>query len=156
MLIRSILSLSAATCLLLAVPTAQAEEGMPGQSLLNEMGLASIDMMSDDEAMEIRGLGYYPKYNHVKPVAIAYGHSYAGVTGHGAQAYSEDGFYARGPHKAAGAHGSFAGLIVKQHGGPHGGGSHGNKRQSGGHSKPKPQGKKVIAFSGGFSFASTK
>ena len=172
------------TCLSAAVLAASlassvhAGEGLPSQSMLSAMGLSGIEVMSDADALDVRGFGYDPWHGYgKKSVAIAYGHSYAKVSTYGAQASSEDGFYAKGRHKAAGAHGSYAGVKVdygkkhkrgggkahhKRGGGKKSGhhrgggkkGGHKGGKKGGGH-KPKPKSKKVTAFAGGFSYAST-
>ncbi len=153
------------------VGTAQADQGMPSQLTLQAMGLSSLQVISDTEAMDIRGFGYKP---HGKSVAIAYGSSYAHVGGYGASAGSKDGFYAKGKHKAKGVHGSIAGkIIIKKYGGKkrggHGGGmpqpwgndnggggytNGGGGHDGGGGHKPKGKVKVVVVFAGGFAVAS--
>ena len=165
MLIRSTTSLSAIAVLIIMASSIQAEQGLPSQSMLSDLGLSSIAVMSDVEAMAIRGSGYQ---SHYKPVATAYGHSFAGVRGYGAKAYSKDGGYASGPNEAFNIHGSIAGIVVKSkkkrgHGGGNygggggfGGDGGGGFGGGGGYGHPKPKPNKIIAFSGGFSYSSTK
>ncbi len=155
MLIRSVLSLSAAALFMAWTSSAQAEQGFPSLSVLSEMGLSGIAVMSDNDAMAIRGLGYN---GHGGRSATAYGSSYAQVRGYGGKAGSKDGFYAQSRYRASGKHGSFAGLIVKypkaRRGGKHGGGyRNGGARP---YRPSAPRGKKVTVFAGGFSRASTR
>jgi len=140
-------SLFSVALLAMLVGTAQAQQGIPSQAMLSAMGLSGIQVMSDSEAINIRGLGYS---GHGHSVAIAYGKSWANVGGHGAHAGSEDGFFAKGKYKAHGKHGSYAGIIIKK-GRPQHHGGHGDW---GGHGKPKPTVKKVFVFAGGFAKAS--
>ena len=96
---------------------AEARQGLPTQDALYEMGLSGMQIMSDREALEIRGFGYDPWHGHrknaKKSVAIAYGHSYANVGYKRAHSGTEDGFFAKGRHKAKGEHGSRAGVVMK-------------------------------------------
>lgn len=136
---------------------ASAEQGLPSESMLSAMGLAGMQVMSDEDALAIRGFGYDPWHgygkNAKKPMATAYGHSYASISGHGANAYSEDGFHTKGKHKTGGKHKSHASLIVQKV--PHHGGGWGQESRGshgGGHA---PRAKQVTVFAGGFSHAST-
>jgi len=151
----------AASMLVAFVGIAQAKNGMPSQATLQAMGLSGMQVMSDSEAMNIRGLGYQ---SHSKSKAIAFGISYANVGGHGAGAGSLDGFYAEGKHYAGGSHGSIAGKIVITKGGKkrrrrsdngpmpytNGGGGNGG----GGHGGGGVQVKATIVFAGGFAHSS--
>ncbi len=137
---------------------AQADQSRPSQSTLSAMGLSGMQVMSDSQALEVRGMGYYQPYNK-KGVAIAYGKSYAHVQGKGASAGSKDGFYAEGRHVAGGKHGSKAKIVIvvkkgKRHGGggpqPYAGGGGG-----GGHKGGKKV-KSVTVYAGGYSVAYTK
>ncbi len=94
--------------------SAVADNGI-SQATLQDMGLAGIELMSDADAMEIRGLGYQPPEpsNGDKPWTLAFGVSYAtvGSNHHGtASAGTIDGFVAEGKYKAMGEHGSEAGI----------------------------------------------
>ncbi len=138
--------------------SAHAEQGLPSQAMLSAMGLSGIQVMSDSEALTIRGLGYG---GH--SVAIAYGKSYANVGGYGAKAGSKDGFFAKGKYSAKGKHGSYAGkiIITKKGGRPKHGGGGGNwgggggNWGGGGHGGPKVvKVKKVFVFAGGYAKAS--
>jgi hypothetical protein len=150
----------AASLLVALGSVAQAAQGMPSQATLRAMGLSGMQVISDFDAMSIRGMGY--QKSHSK--AIAFGISYAKVSGHGAEAGSIDGYYAEGKHFAAGKHGSIAGKIVITKGGKrkHRGHDGGNMdwvgdtnttppngdHHGGGHKNVKV--KAVIVFAGGF------
>jgi hypothetical protein len=160
MLVRRAFSFSVAVLLVAASSTVQAEQGLPSQSMLTDMGLASIVVMSDADAMAVRGRGYQPNYEEQhygsKPSATAYGSSYASISGYGAHANTQDGFYSSGRHFAGGKHKSRAYIVVTTNGG----GGHGGGGYGGGHgsskSQPKPQVKKIVVFAGGYSYASSK
>jgi hypothetical protein len=100
--------------------SAVADNGI-SQATLQDMGLAGIELMSDADAMEIRGLGYQPPApsGGDKPWTLAFGVSYAtvGSDRHGnASAGTIDGFVAEGKYMAMGEHFSEAGITkVKSH-----------------------------------------
>jgi hypothetical protein len=157
---KSLTVVLAASLLVALASTAQAEQGLPSQGTLRDMGLYGMSVLSDREAMDIRGMGYR---GHSKSKAIAFGVSYAKVEKHGAEAGTIDGYYAEGKHFAAGAHGSVAGVIVikKKGGGHHGGGDWGNDtpapvsnngppHDGGGHHGGGVKVKATIVFAGGF------
>ena len=77
---RCLIVVLAASMLVAFVGVARAELGMPSQATLRAMGLSGMQVMSDREAMNIRGMGYYS--SRKKPTAIAFGISYAPVGGH--------------------------------------------------------------------------
>jgi hypothetical protein len=182
MLVRRVTCLFAATLLVGFASVATAEQGLPENAMLSAMGLSSIEVMSDSESMTIRGRGYggYGYETPSRPVAKAYGSSYAKIAGQGAKAGSKNSYYAEGYHHAYGANGSIAVLIVKKYkgkggghgdyrpkrggdknwgGGGGGGGGLGGGGGGGDYPRPpkhKPSYKKVIAFAGGFSFAHAK
>lgn len=90
------------------------------QATLQDMGLAGIQVMSDADAMAIRGMGYNggnhmpkPDKKAEKPWTLAFGVSYATVEkdhyGDEAAAGTLDGFIAEGKYMAMGEHGSEAG-----------------------------------------------
>jgi hypothetical protein len=132
---RCLIVVLAASMLVAFVGVARAEHGMPSQATLRAMGLSGMQVMSDREAMGVRGMGYYS--SREKPKAIAFGISYAKVSGHyGARAGTVDGFFAKGKHYAAGAHGSIAGKVIISFdggGGGFGGGGGGGGFGGGGH-----------------------
>lgn len=104
--------------------SAMADNGAINSVTLNEMGLAGIELMSDEAAMAIRGQGYQPKMDK-KPWSLAFGISYAhletnnqrnlppesntngggggGSLGSGS-AGTLDGFLAHGKYMAMGEH----------------------------------------------------
>jgi len=161
MLVRSVLSLSVALLLIVVASPVRAEQGLPSQSLLSDMGLTGIVVMSDADAMAIRGFGYsgygnggYGNNGYDNKMATAYGYSYAKIQGHGASAYSENGYNASSRRHASGYNNSFAGIVVKhspkrRRGGNGYGSGHGSMPQ------PRPQVKKVVVFAGGSSYSST-
>jgi hypothetical protein len=111
---------------------AVADSGRPSPATLEAMGLSGMYVMSDVDAMAVRGLGFG---SH----AEVWGVSFAGVSGQGAQAGSTNGYKASGKHHAVGANLSFAELEITHSGGGHGGKKppkHGGKkppRDSGNH-----------------------
>jgi hypothetical protein len=98
--------------------SAVADNGI-SQATLRDMGLAGIQLMSDADAMAIRGMGYdgghrMPKPSTSdKPWVLAFGVSFAKVEkdhyGDEAAAGTIDGFIAEGKFMAMGSHGSEAG-----------------------------------------------
>ncbi len=154
---RQFFTLSLSAMVLVAMGSfVQAQQGMPSQATLNAMGLSGMQVVSDSEAMSIRGHGY----QRGKSIAIAFGVSYAHVGGKKAGAGSIDGFLAIGKHHASGKHGSIAGKIVI--GGGHGGmpqpwGNSGGPptwgNDNGGY-RPQPHVKAVVVFAGGFAHSS--
>jgi hypothetical protein len=129
----------------------------PNQQILSDMGLGGITIMSDDEALSVRGMGWGS--------AKAYGKSWANVHVDGASAGSENAYSSSGKHKAWGESDSHAAVIIvkaKLGGGGHGGDNNdwsgggdnhgGNSGNHGGSIKVKA----VIAISGGSSKAGRK
>lgn len=160
---KSVLTIAAACTMLALAGVAQADNSMPSQSTLNAMGLSGIEVMSDSEAESVRGFGYYG-YSPKKSSVIAFGVSYAHVSGHGAKAGSKDGYYADGRYYAGGKHGSHAKIVVKKSkhrrgrrgGGSNGqvpytnGGENGGGHKGGGHKSVKV----VKVYAGGYAHAS--
>jgi len=100
--------------------SAVADHGI-SPATLHDMGLAGIQVMSDADAMAIRGLGYDGGHHMPKPKAdskpwtLAFGISYAKVDdGHytDGEAGTIDGFVAEGHYMAAGEHFSEAGRVT--------------------------------------------
>lgn len=101
--------------------SAVADNGI-NESTLADMGLAGVELMSDNEALAVRGMGYQggghhmpkPSDGHEKPWSLAFGVSYATVDGKYGDtgAGTLDGFIAEGKFMAAGEHYSEAGLTV--------------------------------------------
>lgn len=119
---------------------------VPSQATLADMGLADLAVISDDDALAVRGFGYRS--------AIAYGKSWASVAIKGGSAGSENGYLAKGKNVAKGHNLSFA-EVESRHSGGHGSKkSYGGKSGKGGYGKPKSI--SIRAISGGSSYASTR
>ena len=93
-----------AVALLVALSgSAMADNGAISSAKLDAMGLSGIELMSDADAMQIRGQGF----------SLAFGISYATISGRGgASAGSLDGYLAKGKYMAMGEHYSEAGTSV--------------------------------------------
>ncbi|MCH7750652.1 MAG: hypothetical protein IH898_00640 [Planctomycetes bacterium] len=96
--------------------SAVADNGI-SQATLQDMGLAGIELMSDADAMAIRGMGF-DGGNHMpkpptsdKPWSLAFGISFATVGVGNGSAGTIDGFIAEGKFMAAGEHLSEAGFV---------------------------------------------
>jgi hypothetical protein len=90
----------------LASPAAHAESGRPSRQMMEAMGLGSLVVISDDEAMAVRGHGYKGG-SHV----VVSGNSFATVNGGPlGGAHSENAYSADGKHKASGSNSSYAGV----------------------------------------------
>jgi hypothetical protein len=130
-----------------------ANDGRPSRDTLADMGLGGLVVVSDDDALSIRGQGF----KGGSSVRI-FGNSFATInTKHGG-AHSENGYVADGKHFAAGGNFSFAGATFKKssgrgghdkpvHGGMGGGWPGGGMH--GGHTTIKT----VKVFAGGHSWA---
>jgi|GEM_PF-1259938 len=106
--------------------SAVADNGI-SQSTLQEMGLAGIELMSDTDAMAIRGMGFdfdigdhFPEPTmSEKPWSLAFGVSYANVdrsNDTNGSAGTTDGFIAEGKYRASGEHFSEAAIVrVEMH-----------------------------------------
>ena len=104
---------------LLATPQTFAADGCPSDSTLAAMGLADLNVISDDAGLAVRGHGFFG--------AKAYGQSFAAVAAKGGIASSTNGYFAKGNKYAGGDNFSFAGVEVKQSGGHYGSGHGGGK-----------------------------
>jgi hypothetical protein len=82
--------------------TAIAYDGAINDATLSAMGLGGATIVSDDDAMQVRGTGF----------AIAAGGSFAFVGSHRAAAGSANGYLAAGRHFAGGVNKSYAGKTV--------------------------------------------
>lgn len=91
--------------------SARADEGISA-STLNDMGLSSITVMSDSEALAVRGMGFRGG-NHSKcsncgirkiksPWSAAFGNSFATIGVKDGGAHSENGYSAEGAYSAGG------------------------------------------------------
>lgn len=92
-------------CALLS-QSAQAENGRPSRQMLEQMGWGSLVVMSDDEAMAVRGEGFRGGGSYVRVT----GSSWATIGNPNAGAHSEDSYFADGKHVAKGSNSSFAGV----------------------------------------------
>ena len=96
---------------------AQAESGRPSRQALEAMGLGSLAVMSDEDAMAVRGQGY-----HGGSSVRVFGNSMASIDIPHGGAMSEDSYVADGKHFAKGSNSSFAGVAniwIDGHGGDH-------------------------------------
>ncbi len=107
--------------------SAVADNGI-SQATLQDMGLAGIELMSDADAMAIRGMGFHGGFNmpespnsENKPWSLAFGFSYAEVEqdhlgGLDGEAGTIDLFIAEGKFMASGEHFSEAAIVnVEMH-----------------------------------------
>ncbi|MEX2092615.1 MAG: hypothetical protein WD971_08045 [Pirellulales bacterium] len=83
---------------------AHAEGGRPSRQALAAMGLGSLVVMSDEEALSVRGEGF-----HGGSSVKVFGNSFATIDGPNGGAHSENGYFAEGKHAAKGSNFSFAG-----------------------------------------------
>jgi hypothetical protein len=146
---------------------AQAEGGRPSQQTLREMGLGGLTIMSDDDAIAIRGHGYNGGHGG-SSVSVA-GNSFATFDTPFGTSHSENQYGIEGKKFAFGKNYSEAGVKLtiskgkkrrghghdmRPHNGGHGrmnGGHYGNH-----HGRPGGGHRTVISFklfAGGFSFA---
>jgi hypothetical protein len=100
-----------------------AQQGAPSKAALSEMGLSGLTVMSDDDAMNVRGEGFKGGGSS----ASAWGSSFAFVATPVGVAGSTNGYNAHGKHSASGDNLSFAGVTV-------------STSTSKGHSKPPMDG----------------
>lgn len=106
---KKLVSASLALAMMLVLSAgASAENGAINNSTLQAMGLSGMQVMSDTDAMTVRGQGY----GGYKSFAVAFGGSYAAVGGD-ASAGTVNGFLAFGNYKASGEQGSEAGKTYK-------------------------------------------
>jgi hypothetical protein len=88
----------------------QAEGHRPSEQTLADMGLGGLVVMSDDEAMAVRGMGF--KGGKRSSVSV-FGNSFATIDTPLGGAHSENGYTAEGKHFAKGANFSEAGVEIK-------------------------------------------
>jgi hypothetical protein len=107
-------------------PSAQADGGRPSRQMLSDMGLGGLVVMSDDEALGVRGFGYKGGHGGGSSAVVA-GNSFATINaGPFGTAHSENLYAAEGKKFAFGANHSEAGIEIKTSGGKGGkGGMHG-------------------------------
>jgi len=97
--------MSAVALMIALSGSAMAETSTINTATLKAMGLAGIELLSDSDALEIRGFGYTPRPpRHSKPWSMAYGNSHATTGGRkgGPSAGSRNGFKAVGKYMAMG------------------------------------------------------
>jgi hypothetical protein len=133
--------------------SAIANDGRPGRDTLADMGLGGMIVMSDDDAMSVRGQGFKGGSS-----ARAFGNSFATINTKNGSAHSENAYLAEGKHFAAGANKSFAGAVFKTSNGKDGHSKPGHGGMSGGNWSRKPSHgsttiKSVKVFAGGHSWA---
>ena len=110
---KTILSMLAAALVCAAATSARADGGISA-STLNEMGLGGLQVMSDSDAMAVRGMGFFgskavwkakmskPRRDK-QPWSKVFGNSFATVNSeHDGGAHSENGYIAEGPYAASG------------------------------------------------------
>ena len=101
---RYLLAIALVCC---ATQRASADNGAPSSDILSSMGLSGLQVMSDGEALAIRGHGYKGSRSQ----AVAYGRSWASVPGGG----SENGYFAKGKRFAKGENFSYAAPHRRHH-----------------------------------------
>ena len=101
---------------------AYALDSQPSSSALQEMGLGGLVVMSDNEALAVRGQGFSSG-----SMAQASGNSFATINTPFGDAHSENAYASKGPHKAGGDNFSFAGFSITTSGDKSGHGDRGNK-----------------------------
>jgi hypothetical protein len=119
---KTIFSMLVATLVCVAVSTARADDGIASGKLA-DMGLSSLSMMSDSDALAVRGKGFdgfngcdgcNPRPRKA-PSSAAFGNSFATVAacdGCGAGiSHSENGYAAEGTYGAGGSNVSEAGFV---------------------------------------------
>jgi hypothetical protein len=91
-------------------PSAMAVDSRPSRDTLAEMGLGGLVVVSDNDALAIRGMGYKGSSSSVK----IFGNSFATINKKYGTAHSENGYVAEGKHFAAGGNHSYAGATFKK------------------------------------------
>lgn len=101
-----------ALAMMCLVSSVQADNGAIDSATLSAMGLSNVQVMTDAEAQDVRGMGYSVRPR--RSLALAFGVSYAtiggGSHGGGGSAGTVDGFLAFGNHVAKGDHSSIASI----------------------------------------------
>src|SRR5262245_30854136 len=104
--------------------SARADQGI-SSSTLDKMGLSGMTVVSDHDAMSIRGMGFSNPNRHghsgcktcgprgsASPHAMSFGNSAASISVPGGGAHSENGYLASGPYEADGTNFSEAGSEI--------------------------------------------
>lgn len=104
--------LSLVATLVCLAGSARADQGI-STSTLSEMGLSSMTVMSDSDALAVRGMGFNGGHmskgcnscgprGKKAPYSKAFGNSFASIDIHDGGAHSENGYFAEGPYSASG------------------------------------------------------
>lgn len=152
-----VLGVAIVVCAMLS-QSAQAESGRPSRQMLEQMGLGSLVVLSDDDALAVRGEGFKGGGSYVRVT----GSSWATIGNPDAGAHSENSYFAEGKHDAKGSNSSYAGVADIWVGGNQGGykdkggskprgGNYGGSKPGGGYGNVKVHA--TIYFSGGSSSA---
>lgn len=110
---KTIVNFFAVVAITCAAGIAQADT--PAESALDAMGLSGMDVLSDSEALSVRGKGFPGNGKRPHKLGVmAYGKSWANIKTRHGEAGTEDGYKAIGNYSAGGKHFSEAGKeIVK-------------------------------------------
>jgi len=119
---KAILSMLVAALVCVVAGTANAADGI-SSSTLGEMGFSDLTVMSDSDALSIRGKGFAGGHRtrvckhcgpraKKEPWSAAFGNSFATIETKDGVAHSENGYAAEGPYAASGENFSEAGSIV--------------------------------------------
>lgn len=104
---KNVLFVLPAVAIMCLAGSAQADNGAIDSATLSAMGLGDVQVMSESEAMEVRGMGYRGPRPR-RSMALAFGISFAeiGTDGYlgGGDAGTLDGFLSYGNNYAAGEH----------------------------------------------------
>jgi hypothetical protein len=117
---KTILSLVAAA--LFCVAGSAKAEGI-SENTLADMGLSGMSVMSDADAMSVRGFGYSGGHTgkgckncgprgKKSPYSRAFGSSFANIETKDGDAHTENGYFSEGPYGASGDNYSEAGSTV--------------------------------------------
>jgi hypothetical protein len=127
--------------------SAAANDGRPSRDTLADIGLGGMVVMSDEDAMAVRGMGFKGGSS-----VRVWGNSFATINTKGGSAHSENGYAVSGKHFAAGGNLSFAGAEFKSSNGKGGHSYKPSRGGMGGYGGGHTTVKSVKVFAGGFSF----
>ena len=119
---KTFLSMLGAALVCVAASAANADNGIAAGTLA-DMGLSGLDVMSDSDALSIRGKGFTGGHQTgvcrtcgpratKQPWSAAFGNSFATIETKDGSASSENGYAAEGPYGASGENFSEAGSVV--------------------------------------------
>ena len=106
-----------------AAGSVKADQGI-SNSTLSSMGLSGMTVMSDQDALAVRGMGFTAPDRHMgsckscgprgskAPSSLAFGNSHAAIDIKDGGAESENGYLASGPYAASGENYSEAGSSI--------------------------------------------